>query len=107
VRVSSLRVRARWYSPSSRRSPTGAEAMNTGIQDGVNLAWKLAVAVRGAAAGGAAAQWPQGVGELPPLGNDIVYANGHLDGLAERLTIAVMSSGVGPTRLHASSSQQV
>jgi hypothetical protein len=61
---------------SSRRSPAGAEAMNTGIQDGVNLAWKLAVAVQGAAAGGLPRSGPQGEGELPPLGNDIVYANG-------------------------------
>jgi 2-polyprenyl-6-methoxyphenol hydroxylase-like FAD-dependent oxidoreductase len=30
--------------------PTGAQGMNTGIQDGVNLAWKLALAVQGAAA---------------------------------------------------------
>jgi 2-polyprenyl-6-methoxyphenol hydroxylase-like FAD-dependent oxidoreductase len=32
--------------------PTGARGMNTGIQDGVNLAWKLALAVQGAAADG-------------------------------------------------------
>jgi pentachlorophenol monooxygenase len=30
--------------------PTGAQGMNTGIQDGYNLAWKLALAVQGAAA---------------------------------------------------------
>ena len=32
--------------------PTGAQGMNTGIQDGVNLAWKLALAAQGAAADG-------------------------------------------------------
>lgn len=30
-------------------SPVGAQGMNTGIQDGYNLAWKLALAVRGSA----------------------------------------------------------
>jgi pentachlorophenol monooxygenase len=30
--------------------PTGAQGMNTGIQDGYNLAWKLALAVQGLAA---------------------------------------------------------
>ncbi len=30
--------------------PTGAQGMNTGIQDAHNLAWKLALAVSGAAA---------------------------------------------------------
>jgi pentachlorophenol monooxygenase len=32
--------------------PTGAQGMNTGIQDAHNLAWKLALAVRGEAAAG-------------------------------------------------------
>lgn len=32
--------------------PTGAQGMNTGIQDAYNLAWKLALAVHGAAADG-------------------------------------------------------
>lgn len=30
--------------------PTGAQGMNTGLQDAYNLGWKLAVAVRGKAA---------------------------------------------------------
>ena len=34
--------------------PTGAQGMNTGIQDAHNLAWKLALAVRGEAAAGLA-----------------------------------------------------
>ncbi|MFI9330431.1 FAD-dependent monooxygenase [Kitasatospora sp. NPDC052868] len=32
--------------------PTGAQGMNTGVQDAYNLAWKLALAVRGIAADG-------------------------------------------------------
>jgi hypothetical protein len=32
-------------------SPAGAQGMNTGIQDGYNLAWKLAMAVKGKASG--------------------------------------------------------
>ena len=32
--------------------PTGAEGMNTGIQDAINLSWKLALVVHGAAAPG-------------------------------------------------------
>ena len=31
-------------------SPAGAQGMNTGIQDGYNLAWKLALVIRGQAA---------------------------------------------------------
>lgn len=31
-------------------SPAGAQGMNTGIQDGYNLAWKLALVIKGAAA---------------------------------------------------------
>jgi 2-polyprenyl-6-methoxyphenol hydroxylase-like FAD-dependent oxidoreductase len=34
-------------------SPVGAQGMNTGLQDAYNLAWKLALAVKGPAAGGA------------------------------------------------------
>ena len=37
--------------------PTGAQGMNTGIQDGVNLASKLALAVHGAAADGLLASY--------------------------------------------------
>lgn len=32
-------------------SPAGAQGMNTGIQDGYNLAWKIALVLRGVAAG--------------------------------------------------------
>jgi 2-polyprenyl-6-methoxyphenol hydroxylase-like FAD-dependent oxidoreductase len=45
--------------------PTGGQGMNTGLQDAYNLAWKLALAVRGVAAGDllesyTAERWPVG-----------------------------------------------
>jgi hypothetical protein len=49
--------------------PTGAQAMNTGIQDGVNLAWKLATAVQGTAAHGLLASYHA---ERHPVGEEVV-----------------------------------
>ncbi len=49
--------------------PTGAQGMNTGIQDGVNLAWKLALAVQGAAADGLLASYQV---ERHPVGEEVV-----------------------------------
>jgi hypothetical protein len=49
--------------------PTGAQGMNTGIQDGVNLAWKLALAVEGAAADGLLASYHD---ERHPVGEEVV-----------------------------------
>ena len=49
--------------------PTGAQGMNTGIQDGVNLAWKLALAVQGAAADGLLASYDA---ERHPVGEEVV-----------------------------------
>ena len=49
--------------------PTGAQGMNTGIQDGVNLAWKLALAVQGAAADGLLASYQS---ERHPVGEEVV-----------------------------------
>jgi 2-polyprenyl-6-methoxyphenol hydroxylase-like FAD-dependent oxidoreductase len=49
--------------------PTGAQGMNTGIQDGVNLAWKLALAVQGAAADGLLASYQA---ERHPVGEEVV-----------------------------------
>jgi pentachlorophenol monooxygenase len=49
--------------------PTGAQGMNTGIQDGVNLAWKLALAVQGAAADGLLASYHA---ERHPVGEEVV-----------------------------------
>ncbi|MGA9311429.1 MAG: FAD-dependent monooxygenase [Pseudonocardiaceae bacterium] len=49
--------------------PTGAQGMNTGIQDGVNLAWKLALAVRGAAADGLLGSYQA---ERHPVGEEVV-----------------------------------
>ena len=49
--------------------PTGAQGMNTGIQDGINLAWKLALAVEGAAADGLLASYHD---ERHPVGEEVV-----------------------------------
>jgi 2-polyprenyl-6-methoxyphenol hydroxylase-like FAD-dependent oxidoreductase len=49
--------------------PTGAQGMNTGIQDGINLAWKLALAVQGAAADGLLASYHA---ERHPVGEEVV-----------------------------------
>jgi 2-polyprenyl-6-methoxyphenol hydroxylase-like FAD-dependent oxidoreductase len=49
--------------------PTGAQGMNTGIQDGVNLAWKLALAVQGTAAEGLLASYHA---ERHPVGEEVV-----------------------------------
>jgi pentachlorophenol monooxygenase len=49
--------------------PTGAQGMNTGIQDGVNLAWKLALAVQGAAADGLLDSYHA---ERHPVGEEVV-----------------------------------
>ncbi|MDN5915911.1 MAG: FAD-dependent monooxygenase [Pseudonocardia sp.] len=49
--------------------PTGAQGMNTGIQDAVNLAWKLALAVRDAAAPGLLASYDA---ERRPVGEEVV-----------------------------------
>ncbi|MEU5164188.1 FAD-dependent monooxygenase [Streptomyces sp. NPDC020875] len=49
--------------------PTGAQGMNTGIQDAVNLAWKLAVALDGAAPPGLVASYDA---ERRPVGEEVV-----------------------------------
>lgn len=49
--------------------PTGAQGMNTGIQDGVNLAWKLALAVQGAAGEGLLNSYDA---ERHPVGEEVV-----------------------------------
>jgi FAD binding domain len=49
--------------------PTGAQGMNTGIQDGVNLAWKLALAVHGVAADGLLSSYEV---ERHPVGEEVV-----------------------------------
>lgn len=49
--------------------PTGAQGMNTGIQDAWNLAWKLALAVEGAAAPGLVASYDA---ERRPVGEEVV-----------------------------------
>ncbi len=49
--------------------PTGAQGMNTGIQDAHNLAWKLALAVRGHAADGLLASYDA---ERRPVGDEVV-----------------------------------
>jgi pentachlorophenol monooxygenase len=49
--------------------PTGAQGMNTGIQDAYNLAWKLALAVRGAGAEGLLESYHA---ERHPVGEEVV-----------------------------------
>jgi 2-polyprenyl-6-methoxyphenol hydroxylase-like FAD-dependent oxidoreductase len=49
--------------------PTGAQGMNTGIQDGVNLAWKLALAVQGLAVEDLLASYDA---ERHPVGEEVV-----------------------------------
>lgn len=49
--------------------PTGAQGMNTGIQDAHNLAWKLALAVSGVAAPGLLDSYDA---ERRPVGEDVV-----------------------------------
>jgi 2-polyprenyl-6-methoxyphenol hydroxylase-like FAD-dependent oxidoreductase len=49
--------------------PTGAQGMNTGIQDAHNLAWKLALAVRGVAAEGLLDSYDA---ERRPVGEEVV-----------------------------------
>ncbi|WP_181783078.1 FAD-dependent monooxygenase, partial [Pseudonocardia pini] len=49
--------------------PTGGQGMNTGIQDTINLAWKLALAVRGEAAPGLLESYDA---ERRPVGEEVV-----------------------------------
>ncbi|MFG3192778.1 FAD-dependent monooxygenase [Streptomyces omiyaensis] len=49
--------------------PTGAQGMNTGIQDACNLAWKLALAVAGAASPALLASYDA---ERRPVGEEVV-----------------------------------
>lgn len=49
--------------------PTGAQGMNTGIQDAYNLAWKLATAVRGCASDGLLGSYDA---ERRPVGEEVV-----------------------------------
>ncbi|MEU6174864.1 FAD-dependent monooxygenase [Streptantibioticus parmotrematis] len=49
--------------------PTGAQGMNTGIQDAYNLAWKLALAVGGEASEGLVASYDA---ERRPVGEEVV-----------------------------------
>lgn len=49
--------------------PTGAQGMNTGIQDACNLAWKLALALRGAAGPALLASYDA---ERRPVGEEVV-----------------------------------
>jgi 2-polyprenyl-6-methoxyphenol hydroxylase-like FAD-dependent oxidoreductase len=50
-------------------SPAGAQGMNTGIQDAVNLAWKLALVVDGTAGPGLLDTYQ---GERQPVGRDVL-----------------------------------
>ncbi|MFJ8435487.1 FAD-dependent monooxygenase [Kitasatospora sp. NPDC094019] len=62
--------------------PTGAQGLNTGVQDAWNLAWKLALALRGAAAEGLLDSYHA---ERHPVGAEVVgrtvrHARGEADG---------------------------
>lgn len=57
-------------------SPAGGQGMNTGIQDAINLAWKLALASRGAAA--APALLESYDAERRPVGAKVIAASGRM-----------------------------
>ncbi|WP_405007608.1 FAD-dependent monooxygenase [Kitasatospora purpeofusca] len=70
--------------------PTGAQGMNTGVQDAYNLAWKLALALRGAAAEGLLDSYHA---ERHPVGAEVVgrtvrHARGEAD--ADDLTTVLL-----------------
>jgi 2-polyprenyl-6-methoxyphenol hydroxylase-like FAD-dependent oxidoreductase len=64
--------------------PTGAQGMNTGVQDAVNLGWKLELAVRGAAADGLLDTYHL---ERHPVGEEVVGR-----------TVRAARSGIDPGR---------
>jgi len=59
-------------------SPLGGQGMNTGIQDACNLAWKIAVAIQGAAAPGLLDSYET---ERLPIGSELLRATGGLSRL--------------------------
>ena len=61
-------------------SPAGAQGMNTGMQDAVNLAWKLALVCRGMAG---AALLDSYDAERRPVGAAVIAASGRLTRAAE------------------------
>ncbi|CAN3984536.1 FAD-dependent monooxygenase [Kitasatospora purpeofusca] len=70
--------------------PTGAQGLNTGVQDAYNLAWKLALALRGAAADGLLDSYHA---ERHPVGAEVVgrtvrHARGEAD--TEDLTTVLL-----------------
>jgi len=56
-------------------SPAGGQGMNTGIQDAANLAWKVALAWRGAADASLIESYQQ---ERHPIGRDVLRATGRM-----------------------------
>ncbi|MFC8900613.1 FAD-dependent monooxygenase [Streptomyces cinereoruber] len=70
--------------------PTGAQGMNTGVQDACNLAWKLALVVRGEAGPGLLSTYDA---ERRPVGEEVVgrtvrhAAHGIEAGLDDRRTL--------------------
>jgi 2-polyprenyl-6-methoxyphenol hydroxylase-like FAD-dependent oxidoreductase len=57
-------------------SPAGGQGMNTGMQDAINLAWKLALAIRGTA--GAPALLESYDLERRPVGAQVIAASGRM-----------------------------
>ena len=60
-------------------SPAGGQGMNTGMQDAFNLAWKLAMVVRGEAADGLLESYSP---ERSAVGDDVLKAAGRLTAVA-------------------------
>jgi 2-polyprenyl-6-methoxyphenol hydroxylase and related FAD-dependent oxidoreductases len=61
-------------------SPAGGQGMNTGMQDAINLAWKLALVCRGKAA--APALLDSYDAERRAVGAEVIAASGHLTNVA-------------------------
>ncbi len=61
-------------------SPAGGQGMNTGIQDAVNLAWKLALVCRGVSA--APVLLDSYDAERRPVGAEVIHASGRLTKVA-------------------------
>lgn len=85
-------------------SPAGAQGMNTGMQDAVNLAWKLALVCRGLARPALLDSYDA---ERRPVGSAVIAASGRLTkaaliessaGRAVRDSLAHLLLGLGPVQ---------
>jgi 2-polyprenyl-6-methoxyphenol hydroxylase-like FAD-dependent oxidoreductase len=80
---------------------TGAEGMNTGIQDAHNLAWKLALNTRGEAAGGLLDSYDA---ERRPVGEEVVdrTVRSAREGIGTDATDPLDAANTGPSWRHCS-----